>query len=77
MDKTRRRDEDEKICGDDGGAGIKWRSINGKQEAGSSWNGDMSFVPWHSRRAHGWMGGWIWERIIRGWNWQFMKESIM
>ena len=44
MDKARRRNEDEKICGDDGGADIKWRSINGKQEAVSSWNGDMSFV---------------------------------
>lgn len=25
-----RRNEDEKICGDDGGADIKWRSTNGK-----------------------------------------------
>lgn len=39
-----RRDEDEKIRGDDGGADIKWRSTNGKQETVSSWNGDMSFV---------------------------------
>ena len=39
-----RRDEDEKIRGDDGGADIKWRSTNGKQEAASSWNGDTSFV---------------------------------
>lgn len=48
-----RRDEDEKICGDDGGADIKWRSINGKQEAVSSWNGDMSFVLWHSLLCYG------------------------
>ena len=44
MDKERRRDEDEKIRGDDGGTDIKCRSINGKQEAVSSWNGDKSFV---------------------------------
>ena len=42
--KKMRRDEDEKICGDDGGADIKWRSTNGKQETVSSWNGDTSFV---------------------------------
>ena len=51
--KKVRRDEDEKIRGDDGGAGIKWCSINGKQEAVSSRNGDMSFVLWHSLLYYG------------------------